>query len=281
MQNRSNNGGFVPAFANWDLGPLEDPTINLGCGRAFSQQSSAQNGRGQCASAQSGRSQQTQQTRAAQNCRGTLRGVVRQAGAGSAANRCTGQADCACEACARKRSASAASASACAAPAAPEAPACTVPVGPVCPVPVTPVVPVCPAPAAPCTSCPLGQSAASLNANGGVGMVYAVSQTLTDIYDAHSALAAGTLYPELLKPLDGYCPTGENCAASQQEASFVLWELRLYLDTHPNDERALALWRKLAAQADESYATAFLPDCRANWTWVNGPWPWDVDANRC
>ena len=32
---------------------------------------------------------------------------------------------------------------------------------------------------------------------------------------------------------------------------FAAWELRLYLDTHPNDERALAAYRQLCAAAGD------------------------------
>lgn len=85
--------------------------------------------------------------------------------------------------------------------------------------------------------------------------------------------------------------------------SFAAWELRLYLDTHPNDEKALAAYKQLcAAQANTcNYACSTcqgrgqqhgaptpaggcMPQ-KANpcgdkvWTWVNGPWPWEYEAN--
>lgn len=89
---------------------------------------------------------------------------------------------------------------------------------------------------------------------------------------------------------------------------FAAWELRLYLDTHPNDERALAAYRQLcAAQGHCTYACATsdgktsVPtaanencSCRENnrqignvknvsgasvWTWIDDPWPWEPEAN--
>ena len=96
---------------------------------------------------------------------------------------------------------------------------------------------------------------------------------------------------------------------------FAAWELRLYLDTHPDDERALAAYKQLcAAQGGCTYACN-TPDghaggnhagghngatgtCRAcngstltvatsqpqpckggRWRWIDGPWPWELEAN--
>lgn len=62
---------------------------------------------------------------------------------------------------------------------------------------------------------------------------------------------------------------------------FVAWELRLFLDTHPDDSRALAEYRSLCAKAGcSSYAC--LPDCacgKDRWNWIDDPWPWEASAN--
>ncbi|WP_297956864.1 spore coat protein CotJB [uncultured Ruminococcus sp.] len=65
---------------------------------------------------------------------------------------------------------------------------------------------------------------------------------------------------------------------------FTLKELNLYLDTHPNCRRALAMFRKykeLRSDAAEEYTRRFGPitpeqvsDSR-RWTWVDDPWPWE------
>lgn len=69
------------------------------------------------------------------------------------------------------------------------------------------------------------------------------------------------------------------------EYDFVQYELNLYLDTHPEDMRALAMHRKAADTAAELravYEENFGPltaaqnhstDC---WQWVKSPWPWEM-----
>ncbi len=74
---------------------------------------------------------------------------------------------------------------------------------------------------------------------------------------------------------------------------FAAWELRLYLDTHPYDQRALATYRQICAATGPNYACATpqgmtsgtTPSCRGtdgeaeSWAWIEGPWPWQVEAN--
>ena len=58
----------------------------------------------------------------------------------------------------------------------------------------------------------------------------------------------------------------------------MLWELRLYLNTHPCDQEALALFRQLREKAECTYAEAFLPKDCARWAWTDDPWPWEYDC---
>ncbi len=143
----------------------------------------------------------------------------------------------------------------------------------------------------PCEAASQRQSACSGNAAnaariacyGGYGSMEAMVnidvQQLGETFASESALRAGTLFPALHKPLNGYCPCEGNCGTAQQAASFAAWEMRLYLDTHPDDQQALALFRQLCREAgEENYATAFLPDSCCNttsWNWTNDPWPWE------
>ncbi len=117
--------------------------------------------------------------------------------------------------------------------------------------------------------------------NRGVGMMKGYMQEIDEIFESESALRSGTLFPELHKPLNGYCPCDSNCGTCAQAAAFAAWEMRLYLNTHPNDQEALALFRKLCKEAeDENYATTFLTDdcCTNGWNWVKNPWPWEYSC---
>lgn len=63
---------------------------------------------------------------------------------------------------------------------------------------------------------------------------------------------------------------------------FAINELALYLDTHPDDQKALCLHRKYAKEAKElkdKYQKVFGPltinfPCN-KWRWLEEPWPWE------
>ncbi len=119
--------------------------------------------------------------------------------------------------------------------------------------------------------------------NRHVGMIRMERQEIGELFGAESGLRAGTIFPELHKPMNGYYPCDGNCGTCKQAAAFAAWELRLYLNTHPYDKEALALFCKLCREADgENYASAFLTDDGAGgWNWVRNPWPWEYSANCC
>ncbi len=66
---------------------------------------------------------------------------------------------------------------------------------------------------------------------------------------------------------------------------FSLLELNLYLDTHPYDQRALALHngyvnksKMLKEVYEEKYdllTHKHVSDCP--WEWIKNPWPWEID----
>lgn len=68
------------------------------------------------------------------------------------------------------------------------------------------------------------------------------------------------------------------------EFDFAEYELMLYLDTHPNDTRAIKLHKKVSDKAKELKAvyeekygpiTANASNSTESWNWINSPWPWD------
>lgn len=75
---------------------------------------------------------------------------------------------------------------------------------------------------------------------------------------------------------------------------FAAWELRLFLDTHPDDEEALAAYRKFCAAIGGCSYPCVTPQgmnaagtdrasscpCGGRWNWIDDPWPWDPAANH-
>ncbi len=72
------------------------------------------------------------------------------------------------------------------------------------------------------------------------------------------------------------------------EIDFVLYELVLFLDSHPDCQRALALmrdYRRLRRETLKDYEerygampiTARDVEPEGMWEWINGPWPWEND----
>jgi spore coat protein JB len=68
--------------------------------------------------------------------------------------------------------------------------------------------------------------------------------------------------------------------------SFVLLETGLFLDTHPDNEDALAYYRqylKMNKEAAAAYAGKYGMLSRSdlgetgNWQRVEGPWPWEIE----
>jgi len=73
------------------------------------------------------------------------------------------------------------------------------------------------------------------------------------------------------------------------EIDFALLELNLFLDTHPQNAKAMELmsaYRKKRQQAitlyEERYGkyinTVSDVPCGGCWKWLDGPWPWE---NNC
>lgn len=71
------------------------------------------------------------------------------------------------------------------------------------------------------------------------------------------------------------------------EASFAMDEARLFLDTHPHCEEALAYYQNMCAVREKivkEYAACFGPlssyECFCNdcWKWVEYPWPWEGEC---
>lgn len=73
-----------------------------------------------------------------------------------------------------------------------------------------------------------------------------------------------------------------------QSYRFAALDLQLYLDTHPNDKKAFEMFKNIVVKAKEVVAeyqdqygpltadAAAMYDC---YKWIEGPWPWEREAN--
>ncbi|HOB22587.1 MAG: spore coat protein CotJB [Firmicutes bacterium] len=71
-----------------------------------------------------------------------------------------------------------------------------------------------------------------------------------------------------------------------KELQFSLVELNLFLDTHPTDQQALALFEQInqqlqmkVAEYEKRFGPLTVQGQKAGcsyWQWVEGPWPWEM-----
>ena len=125
-------------------------------------------------------------------------------------------------------------------------------------------------------------------------------QEWTTVVNQEEALLIGTIFPELDKPF--YCgeksvggkktlTPQENMMLEIQQVSFVIDDLRLFLDTHPDNMNGLELMKSMLKKRKEllkNFALQFYPltmDCMADiyenypnsecYCWQQGPIPWE------
>ncbi len=110
-------------------------------------------------------------------------------------------------------------------------------------------------------------------------------------YAAEKALARGTLFPGLDLPLGNIVnqDTADVPMAELMAIDFAAHDLSLYLDTHPEDAEAFAVYKDLLALAEEGknrYVKRYGPICKtdlvnaASYCWTRSPWPWEMTAER-
>lgn len=73
-----------------------------------------------------------------------------------------------------------------------------------------------------------------------------------------------------------------------RQLSFVMDELRLYLDTHPGNRQALDMFlseqetrRALIDEYTGRYGPidSYFINSDGTWSWINSPMPWETEAN--
>lgn len=111
-------------------------------------------------------------------------------------------------------------------------------------------------------------------------------------YEPRKALIRGTLFPGLDLPFMGMVNQKEKQVTPKTELQvmgFMIQELALYLDTHPDDKEALELYRtyqKMYHDAMMEYSEQcdplnhVTPVKHGKYTWIDEPWPWEYAANK-
>lgn len=125
-------------------------------------------------------------------------------------------------------------------------------------------------------------------------------QEWTKIYEPEEALFIGTIFSELDKPFFAAEEKKQTqCELSEeekflkkiQEVSFVLDDIRLFMDTHPENKNGLELLKNMLEQRKQllkEFALKFYPltvDCMMDiymenpasdcYCWQRGPIPWE------
>lgn len=82
-----------------------------------------------------------------------------------------------------------------------------------------------------------------------------------------------------------HVPSRNKLMRQIMEYDFVVNELVLFLDTHPNDVRALRKHEEMAQKARAARAlyeqhygpiSPSFPASGDTWQWIENPWPWDI-----
>ncbi|MBR2722109.1 MAG: spore coat protein CotJB [Clostridia bacterium] len=85
------------------------------------------------------------------------------------------------------------------------------------------------------------------------------------------------------------CNACRDSLALLRALDFSIQETVLYLDAYPDCQEALAYYHKLVCERD-ALMSSYQEQCgplsiygnrsKTSWDWVNGPWPWEIEANE-
>lgn len=78
---------------------------------------------------------------------------------------------------------------------------------------------------------------------------------------------------------------GNSLSITFSAVQFAMWELHLYLDTHPEDIGALKLhskyeekYLKLKDEYEAKYGPLYSNSGSPGVHWLKNPWPWDYEG---
>ncbi len=82
--------------------------------------------------------------------------------------------------------------------------------------------------------------------------------------------------------------TGRNAMLNKLSAvQFALWEMHLYLDTHPWDlqmvethNKTLMKYKMIKKEYEENFCP-LTAEKSQGFEWLKGPWPWEIEECDC
>lgn len=109
------------------------------------------------------------------------------------------------------------------------------------------------------------------------------------LYDKDEAFEKGNAFPNLYDPYKNYKPRDvkvdnqrERALLDIQKLDFMVIDLNLYLDLHPNDTYAYKLFRDYVNECKRKkdaytrvYGPIMLDDLTDEYEWSSGVWPWE------
>ncbi len=76
-----------------------------------------------------------------------------------------------------------------------------------------------------------------------------------------------------------------NMKNAMSAVQFAMWELHLYLDTHPQDLSALKMYNKyeekyeaMLKEYESKYGPLYSSRGTPGVSWLKNPWPWDYEG---
>lgn len=124
-----------------------------------------------------------------------------------------------------------------------------------------------------------------------LAIAYVPWQSWGQLYGSDVALDRGTVFPALDKPFERG-PENEGRAkenyplSAVMQASFAVDDLKLYVNTHPDDDDAFDALKDAIARREQAIS-AMEDACSPltvdgvryldQYNWINRPWPWEVD----
>ena len=122
---------------------------------------------------------------------------------------------------------------------------------------------------------------------------FSSSSRVDSFYNANEGFAKGNIQANIYKPYKLINPSlpkttneRERTLLEVQMYSFAMWDLNLYLNTHPMDKNAMMLfdnyrnsYRRAIKEYESKYGALHLDSVNtsnSSWEWNKSPYPWEV-----